>query len=185
MRRGGRFLYAFDVTDPSAPKMLWRKSNSSISVLGQTWSDPRVATVLGYSNPVLVMGAGYDPTAEDASPPGTATMGNAVVVLDALDGSLVKTLATDRPVPAGVALLDSDFDGYTDRAYAVDAGANVYRIDFETAGGGTSSGAWTIAKFAALNAAGRKFFYAPDVVQTKLFTAVLVGSGDRESRCSR
>ena len=180
MRRGGRFLYAFDVTDPSAPKMLWRKSNSSISVLGQTWSDPRVATVLGYSNPVLVMGAGYDPTAEDASPSGTATMGNAVVVLDALDGSLVKTLATDRPVPAGVALLDSDFDGYTDRAYAVDTGANVYRIDFETAGGGTSSGVWTIAKFAALNVAGRKFFYAPDVVQTKLFTAVLVGSGDRE-----
>ncbi|TMG87518.1 MAG: hypothetical protein E6H78_01025, partial [Betaproteobacteria bacterium] len=180
MRRGGRFLYAFDVTDPSTPKMLWRKSNASISVLGQTWSDPRVTSVLGYSNPVLVMGAGYDPSAEDAIPPGTTTMGNAVVVLDALDGSLVKTLATDRPVPGAVALLDSDFDGYTDRAYAVDAGANVYRIDFETAGGGTSSGVWTIAKFAALNATGRKFFYAPDVVQTKLFTAILVGSGDRE-----
>jgi type IV pilus assembly protein PilY1 len=179
MRRGGRFLYAFDVTDPSAPKMLWRKSNSSISVLGQTWSDPRVAAVLGYSNPVLVMGAGYDPTAEDATPPGTTTMGNGIVVLDALDGSLVKTLATSRSVPAAAALLDSDFDGYTDRAYAVDAGANVYRIDFETSDG-TSKDAWTITKFAALNATARKFFYAPDVVQTKLFTAVLVGSGDRE-----
>jgi type IV pilus assembly protein PilY1 len=179
MRRGGRFLYAFDVTDPSAPKMLWRKSNASLSLLGQTWSDLRVATVLGYSNPVLVMGAGYDPTAEDATPPGTTTMGNAIVVLDALDGSLVKTLATSRSVPAPVALLDSDFDGYVDRAYAVDAGANVYRIDFETSDG-TSKDSWTITKFAALNATGRKFFYAPDVVQTKLFTAVMVGSGDRE-----
>src|SRR5207244_1108250 len=35
MRRGGRFLYAFDVTDPAAPKMLWRKSNSTLSVLGR------------------------------------------------------------------------------------------------------------------------------------------------------
>ena len=180
MRRGGRFLYAFDVTSPSAPKMLWRKSNSSISVLGQTWSDPRVTTVLGYSNPVLVMGAGYDATAEDATPPGNTTMGNAIVVLDALDGSLVKTLPTDRAVPAAIAFLDSDFDGYTDRAYAVDAGANIYRIDFETAGGVASSGAWTITKFAALNASGRKFFYVPDVVQTRLFAGILVGSGDRE-----
>jgi type IV pilus assembly protein PilY1 len=180
MRRGGRFLYAFDVTTPSAPKMLWRKSNSAISVLGQTWSDPRVALVLGYANPVLVMGAGYDATAEDATPPGNPTMGNAIVVLDALDGSLVKTLATDRAVPAAVALVDSDFDGYTDRAYAVDAGANVYRIAFETAGGSALPSAWTITKFAALNASGRKFLYVPDVVQTKLFAGILVGSGDRE-----
>ena len=25
MRRGGRFLYAFDVSDPAPPKLLWRK----------------------------------------------------------------------------------------------------------------------------------------------------------------
>jgi len=182
MRRGGRFLYAFDVTQPGTPKLLWRKSNVQIPALGQTWSDPRVTLVRGHANPVLVMGAGYDAAAEDASPTGPTTMGNAIVVLDALDGSLVKALATDRSVPASVALMDSDFDGFTDRAYAADMGANVYRIDFETSNGASAPSSWAITKFATLNdsAGSRKFFFAPDIVQTRLFTAILIGSGNRE-----
>src|SRR6202162_2208444 len=87
MRRGGRFLYAFDVTNPSTPKYLWRKASGAISVLGQTWSEARGATLQVYSVcaartlaaplhladpgcPVLIMGAGYDNAAEDASPAG-------------------------------------------------------------------------------------------------------------------
>ena len=181
MRRGGRFLYAFDVTDPHAPQLLWRKSNASMGVLGQTWSDPRLTRVAGYSNPVLVMGAGYDANAEDPVPPGATTMGNAVVVLDALDGTLLKSLGTDRSVPAGVALVDTDYDGYTDRGYAVDMGGNVYRIDFETSAGAGGSANWTIRKFATLSDGTRKFFYAPDTVLAKLFTGILVGSGNRET----
>jgi type IV pilus assembly protein PilY1 len=181
MRRGGRVLYAFDVTDPTQPKYLWRKSNSALAVLGQTWSDPRVAKVAGNANPVLVMGAGYDAAAEDLTPPGPTTMGNAVVVLDAFDGTTLRTLATERSVPAAVSLMDSDFDGFTDRAYAVDLGGNVYRIDFETSAGATGVGSWTIEKFASLSTGTRKFFYPPDVVQARRFTAVLVGSGNRET----
>jgi len=109
-------------------------------------------------------------------------MGNAVLVLDAITGTVLKTLATTRPVPAAVALLDSDFDGHIDRAYAADTGANVYRIDFESAFGDGDVGNWRIAKFAALggSSASRKFLYVPDLVQTRQFTAVLLGSGDRE-----
>ena len=70
MRRGGRFLYAFDVTNPTDPQLLWRTSNAEIASLGQTWSDPQVAMVRGRTSPVLVMGAGYDATAEDPVPPG-------------------------------------------------------------------------------------------------------------------
>ncbi len=182
MRRGGRFLYAFDVTTPTQPVMLWRKSNADIPVLGQTWSDARVALIKGNADPVIIMGAGYDAAAEDATSPGATTMGNAVVVLDAMTGALLKSFATDRPVPASVALLDSDFDGYIDRAYAADLGANVYRLDFENALGDGSSSNWRIAKFASLADGGgsRKFFHAPDLVQSRLFTAVLLGSGDRE-----
>lgn len=182
MRRGGRFLYAFDVTSPSSPKFMWKKSSTDtgFGVLGQTWSEPRVTKVKGHPNPVLVMGAGYDAAAEDLATPGATTMGNAVLVLDAFSGAKVAQFNTSRSVAADVSLADSDYDGYVDRAYAVDLGGNIYRIDFET---GTSSAVanWGIYKLAALKGDGtRKFFYAPDVVLTKTFTAVQAGSGDRE-----
>jgi type IV pilus assembly protein PilY1 len=59
MRRGGRALYAFDVTDPTSPKLLWKKSaTGTLAALGQTWSEARVARINGYSDPVIVMGGG-------------------------------------------------------------------------------------------------------------------------------
>ncbi|NVO04647.1 MAG: pilus assembly protein PilY [Rhodoferax sp.] len=187
MRRGGRALYALDVTDPTAPTVLWKKTQANLAVLGQTWSEPKLAKIKGNSNPVLIFGAGYDATAEDVSPPAASTtMGNAVLVLDAFTGSVLKSFATSRSVPSDVALVDSDFDGYVDRVYAVDLGGNVYRVDLESATGDGSctslSCNWGISTFAALSETGklRKFFFPPDVVVTSGYTAVLVGSGDRE-----
>jgi type IV pilus assembly protein PilY1 len=109
-------------------------------------------------------------------------MGKGVLVLDAFDGTRLATLATDRSVAASVTLIDSDYDGIVDRAYAVDLGANVYRIDFETAAGAHGASDWTITKIAALGDGtnSRKFFYEPDVVLTSSFTAIMVGSGNRE-----
>jgi len=182
MRRGGRLLYAFDVTNPSSPVFMWKKTSSDLSLLGQTWSEPRLARIRGNSNAVLVFGGGYDATAEDASPAGATTMGNAVYVLDAISGNLLKQFATGRSVPADVALIDSDFDGYIDRAYAVDLGGKLYRIDFEN-GVANGPAMWTIYTVADLSggtSTGRKFFFGPDVVVTRSFAAIMVGSGDRE-----
>ncbi|MGH6637568.1 MAG: pilus assembly protein, partial [Polaromonas sp.] len=99
-------------------------------------------------------------------------------------GNVLKTFSTDRSVPSDVSLIDADFDGYVDRAYAVDVGGNVYRIDLEKTTGSTTSSAvadWGIYKLAALTGSGtRKFFYPPDVVLTPNFAAILLGSGDRE-----
>ncbi|MBT9553740.1 MAG: pilus assembly protein PilY [Hydrogenophaga sp.] len=187
MRRGGRFLYAIDVSTPGTPKMLWRRrhTDTGFSFLGQTWSKPKVARIKGNTNPVLVFGAGYDAAAEDVEPPVTTTMGNAVVVLDAFTGELLRKFDTTRSVPADVALVDSDADGKIDRAYAADVGGSVYRIDFEittSTGRSNDKDAWTIATLASLSETGnrRKFFFAPDVTALKTFTAVLIGSGDRE-----
>lgn len=180
MRRGGRALYAFDVTDPTEPAFMWKAQPSAQLPLGQTWSEARVAMIKGHSNPVIVMGAGYDAAAEDADPPGPVTMGNAVLVLDAVTGELLKKFPTSRPVPGDVALIDSDYDGLIDRGYAADLGGRIYRLDLES---GSSSGRadWTLTTFADLSASGAtKFFFAPDVVLTRDYAVVMIGSGDRE-----
>ena len=70
-RRGGRFLYALDVNNPTNPKYLWKIDSTTpgFSELGQTWSQPSVISNLaGLSVPLLVFGAGYDPAIEDLDP---------------------------------------------------------------------------------------------------------------------
>lgn len=67
-RRGGRYIYSLDVTDPVTPKYRWKIDNttSGFSELGYTWSQPTpVTNIEGYSNPVLIFGGGYDPSVED------------------------------------------------------------------------------------------------------------------------
>lgn len=77
LRRGGNFIYALDVTDPAAPRLLWRKGfgDTGWDQVGQTWSEPKVARIsasLGNSsnpdNVVLIFGAGYDKAVEDINP---------------------------------------------------------------------------------------------------------------------
>ncbi len=175
MRRGGRFIYALDVSDPIAPTVLWKKSytdstDSAFGELGQTWSRPRVTLVKGYANPVLVFGAGYDP-AEDAEPPSAGTMGRGIFVLDAVTGVRVWSAAytadgttactgnstqaacavsgMNWAIPADISFVDRDNDGKTDRFYAADLGGNVWRVDLEPNAGDTPD-KWQVNKLAAL-----------------------------------
>ena len=201
-RRGGRFMYALDVTDPLAPKFLWRISGSdtAFAELGQTWSQPHVVKVLGHTNPVLIFGAGYDAAAEDPEPPTTNTMGRGIFVVDALTGAKVwfagtsseaSKSATNLPVSgmafsiAGDVLpVDRNFDGYIDRVYAADVGGNVWRLDVADA----STVNWAAWKIAGLGdrsttASSRKFLFGMDAVMganNNEYDAILIGSGDRE-----
>jgi type IV pilus assembly protein PilY1 len=189
MRRGGKSVYALDVTNPDKPKLLWRinPTESSYGQLGQTWSMPRVSIVKGHDKPVLIMGGGYDDVAEDASPAGTTSIGKGVYVIDMRSGSRLAWLPTDYSVPSDVALVDTDGDGKVDRGYVTDVRAQVYRIDMESADGTLRKPSdWVITKIAALNDGTggidgtRKAFFAPDVVLSRNFTSLLLGTGDRE-----
>ncbi len=193
MRRGGRTLYAFDVTNVAVPKLVWKKTNTDtgMSNLGQTWSEPRVAKVRGHANPVVIMGGGYDEPGEDPyTPTSSPTMGNAIYVFDAFDGTKLAEFSTTRAVPADVSLMDADYDGYIDRAYASDVHGNVYRVDLEvTKTCGTPSATcgktptdWIIRQVASLSTSTlkRKVFFPPDVVLGGTFAAIMVGTGDRE-----
>ncbi len=71
-RRGGRFIYALDVSNPIAPTFMWKKTSGSAGYgeLGYTWSEPKVAKINygGTAKTVLIFGGGYDPTVDDLDP---------------------------------------------------------------------------------------------------------------------
>jgi type IV pilus assembly protein PilY1 len=191
-RRGGNFIYAIDVSNPDAPRFKFRLSPSTtgLSLLGQTWSMPKV-TKLRDGTPngkvVLIFGGGYD-TAEDIGS-SVGTLGRGVYVVDALTGTVLKqflisadglsTISTSIPSDVTITNVDRDGKGFTDRAYVGDLAGNVWRMDLDDPLSPTNaSSRWKLHKLASLGA--RKFFYPPDVVFGAKFHSVLIGSGDRE-----
>ncbi|MBM5811852.1 MAG: pilus assembly protein PilY [Gammaproteobacteria bacterium] len=176
MRRGGRVLYAFDVTDitttPASPTLKWKRGcpnlgndtdcSSGWSGLGQTWSAPQSLKTNGYQSggapaPMLILGGGYD-TCEDADPHTctSSSKGRHIYVLDADDGSLLQTFDTERPVIGDVFVVPDGNTGLARYAYAADTGGNVYRISGATANepfAATDPADWTMTRIAALGCA--------------------------------
>jgi type IV pilus assembly protein PilY1 len=207
MRRGGRIMYALNVTTATDPRYLWKIKNtdSDFTELGQTWSQPKVAQVAGYTNPVLIFGGGYD-TNEDSEPPTADTMGRAIYIVDAITGALVwkasyqatgantcsgtttkaACLVTGMKysIPADITLVDRDNDGKIDRLYASDTGGNIWRVDLEPTTTHTTPNYWQVTQLAALGCdtgvcstgTPRKFFYPADVISVG--TASATGSYD-------
>jgi type IV pilus assembly protein PilY1 len=198
MRRGGRMIYAFNVTDPRIPRLMWFAGcpnvdndvgcSAGLGGIGQTWSLPNAGYVgdgLGGTRPVLVMGGGYAACEddEDAAPDcGSDTQGKAIFVIDAETGTLLKRFATDRAVPADVSLVDHDFDGTIDFGYAADTGGSLYRISFIDASTREAVGpaGWQMLKIAETQGGGRKFLYGPAVMAYREYVYLALGSGNRE-----
>ena len=207
MRRGGRMIYGFDVTNPTAPVLKWRVGcpnltddtgcTTGFSGIGQTWSVPNVAFVKGWSGyntttkiPVIIVGGGYDSCwdADTATPSCGSNKGNKVFVINADTGALIKSFSTDSSVSGDVALVERNNDDSVDHGYVGDLSGNLYRIDFvapsapatllsETA---TSPG-WTITKIANVaSGSSRRFLLGPAVLPRSDRVFVTIGSGDRE-----
>jgi type IV pilus assembly protein PilY1 len=198
MRRGGRMVYALDVTTPTSPTIKWRlgcphatndtECSTGFEAIGQTWSTPRVAKVKGYDSgntPILIMGGGYD-TCEDTdspTPPCSGSIkGNKVYVINANTGVLLASFPTTRSVAAEVTLVDRDGDGYVDHAYVADTGGTLYRLDLSNATSlvPMSSANWALNPIAQTTVAGHKFLQAPAVLALANTAYVAIGSGDRE-----
>jgi type IV pilus assembly protein PilY1 len=199
MRRGGRMVYAFDVTTPAArPTLKWRIGcpnsandtgcTAGFTDIGQTWSSPRVAKVKGYASgntPIIIMGGGYDACEDTDSPtpPCSGSIkGNRVYVINADTGVLLRTFNTTRSVAAEVSMVDRDGDGYVDHAYVADTGGTLYRIDLSNAStlAPMTSADWTINTIAQTTGAGRKFLQPPAVLALRNKVYLAIGSGDRE-----
>ena len=203
MRRGGRALYAFDVSSPASPSLKWKIGcpnltndtgcTSGFADLGQTWATPtafRAANYGGGNSTILAMGGGYD-NCEDGDPNTctSSSKGNRIYMIDADTGASLKTFTTDRGVVGDVTMITNS-SGQAVYGYAADMGGNVYRIsgiDAASPIGTTPPANWTITRIAALGCstassctANRKFLYGPEVAFTNGQYLLLLGSGDRE-----
>ena len=207
-RRGGRMLYAFDVTDPTVnPTLKWLRGCTSSSggcdagfeQMGQTWSTPNIAFISGFSStvPVVVMGGGYD-SCEDTDnkdPSCGSTKGNVVYFINADTGALITSFTTERAVAADVNMIDVNNDGLVDYAYVADTGGHIYRIDFvaspttptalpyPTSTNNTSDAThWFMHKVAQTNQSsqGRKFLFGPGLFPSGRWNYMAIVSGDRE-----
>jgi type IV pilus assembly protein PilY1 len=203
MRRGGRMVYAFDVSTPGSPSLKWRvgcpsllddsNCTSGASGIGQTWAVPTILKSAGFvdgggvNKPMLIMGGGYD-ACEDSDSPTAACKssgkGHAIYLLDADTGALKQVFNTDGAVVGDITVL-KDSAGLATYAYAADLGGNVYRISGAANApiGSVAPGSWVMTKIAVLGGSGtaaRKFLFGPDVVVEGDVHYVLLGSGDRE-----
>lgn len=149
MRRGGDAYYALDVTNPDAPRVLWRHDSSSLTGIGQTWAGATPTRMLvgngsgqNADRLVVVIAGGYDPS-QDEPQAAIDDSGNAIYVVDSESGAVlwhgskngthadfnVDGKSMDYSIPADVKVIDLDGDGYADRMYAADMGGQIWRFD--------------------------------------------------------
>ncbi|MBR9729532.1 pilus assembly protein [Shewanella intestini] len=194
MRRGGNAYYALDITQPDHPTLKWKVSPADLGFdkMGQTWSEPVITSIPGFprnntiaanAKPVMIVGAGYSPATKDSESVGiNDTLGRGVYIIDADTGKMVHKFTANRgpnttqlagitdSIPNKVAIVDSDNDGLTDRLYATDTGANIWRIDLPSAQPTSNTAPWTAFKLASLGGQSifndRRFFTEPVIAQT-------------------
>ena len=215
LRRGGRLLYALDISNPDSPAFMWQASpfRAGLAELGYSWSRPVVARIPGYSDangpkPVVIVVAGYDENKDRRSVGVPDSIGRGVFVLDAVTGDLVRSITPatgsttnvqasglQHSVPGEVATLDSNFDQLVDRLYFADTGGNVWRVDIgaRLPSVDEADETWFVTQLADLNgstpATDRRFFNKANVVRAaqdgELVDLVMLGSGDRTNPLAR
>jgi len=191
MGRGGRNLYALDITNPTSPKIKWiiQGGSGQFTKLGQTWSAP-VKTkikVSGTITDVLIFAGGYDPNQDplknQTNVRRTDSQGNDLFIVDAKSGNLLWSAsaaginmnysAPSRPTVIG---LQTDATGQpvlnpeslATQIFVGDMGGQVWRFlinnDSNTgAGNGLASGNVFASVAGSDEASARRFYNEPAV----------------------
>ena len=125
MGRGGKSVFAMDVTNPSSPSLLWETTSADIgNVLGK----PIIAkTASGWK---VFFGNG----------PNSSVGGSKLISLNVADGTGVAVISAGTGADNGlgpVNIWDADSDGVYETAYAGDMNGDVYK--FSLAGTGSAT----------------------------------------------
>lgn len=202
MRRGGRSYYGLNVTDRSTPSLLFKIEGgvtTGFEKLGQTWSKMTIAKVMfnGAQRFVLFFTGGYDTNQDGNNITKADSVGNAIYMVDASDGTLLWTASNKdadlnipemiNSIPASLSAIDITGEGNVDYLIAADTGGRVFRIDIKQGNSGKSDFAkgGTIASLAGIDEANKRRFYnKPNVALVKDkqkgdYLTVAIGSGYR------
>jgi len=204
MRRGGRGLYALDITQKNNPQLKWHivgGQTAGFERLGQTWSEPvKTKVKVGATETdVLIFGGGYDDIKNDNDAPyrnGTH-LGNSIYMVDAKSGALLWSASSSGgtltlpdmqySIPARVRVLEKD--GLADQIFVGDTGGQVWRLFINNGNPQSTlvSAGGAQGVFARLGGTGkenaRRFYHEADVTFTKKggepVLTVNIGSGYR------
>jgi type IV pilus assembly protein PilY1 len=134
MGRGGRSVFALDVTDPDSPVLLWEK----------TAADGTVGAMLGNSlgRPIIAKVADGDWRVFLGNGPNSSNGTSALIMLDAISGDDAGSIATTGGSNNGMApvnvwddhgtTIPSTPDGLFDTVYAGDMNGNMWKFDLDT-----------------------------------------------------
>ncbi len=159
------------------------------SEMGQSWSTPVFGEINYEGSPkhVAFISAGYDNVNQDQASPSLVDedMGRGIYVVDPLTGDRLwrytkypDDMSLDWSIPSDITAIDTTDNGYIDRLYVGDMGGRVWRFDI----GSSATANWSgkiIFDANALDSAGRKIFYPPDVSLEKDYEMVFFATGDR------
>ncbi|MDV3514573.1 PilC/PilY family type IV pilus protein [Stenotrophomonas sp. C1657] len=117
--RGGRGVFALDVTNPSSPSLLWEHGDRAIPGLGRVLGKPLVAQVAD-GDWRVVLGNGVE----------GSTSGSQLLSIGLADGQVQSISLDDHGKGAsGPRPWDSDRDGFAETAYVGDLAGGVFRVD--------------------------------------------------------
>lgn len=126
---GGEAVFALDVTDPLKPEFLWEYADPALYGSRAAPAMARIGRLsdTGISTWVVFVSAGQTRPWESPS----------LFLLDAAKGTLIKKVSLDlgasnrgAVLSGSPALVDSDGNGFVDRAYVADNKGHVVRVDF-------------------------------------------------------
>jgi type IV pilus assembly protein PilY1 len=203
LRRGGKYYYALDITNPTSPSYLWSFTDTN---LGESWSEPAIGKVKmsdGTDKWVAFVGGGFDTTHGNYDI--GSKLSEAFFVIDLSDGAKLweyyrATGSTDDrqymnfSIPASPTAVDLNADGYIDKVYMGDVGGQLWKFDVSapaTISGGLVTN-WTgkrlfTAASSQTNPPGAGEFYPTQAIFTAPSLAydaaknlwIFFGTGDR------
>lgn len=141
---GGQGIYALDLNkaasatadkESAAQIVKWEFTDKNSKELGFTYGTPTITKIKAGSDTkwVVIFGNGYNSSVADINGAGSGAA--ALFIVDALTGELIKEISTlvgDSSSANGLSVpfvVDSDLDGYADRAYAGDLQGNLWAFD--------------------------------------------------------